>query len=56
MQRKAWRRVQSEIAELSRDVVQAQTRQLLIHHMKLESTVLYWGIEVDDALEFFLAT
>lgn len=31
--------------------VQAPIRQLLLEHSKLESTVRYLGIEVDDALE-----
>jgi site-specific recombinase XerC len=44
------------VSRMSRDLYQFGTKnlravQLLLGHTKLESTVRYLGIEVDDALE-----
>ncbi len=58
MQQKTQRPAQFEITEQTRQSVQCLseslahiTVQLLLRHTKLESTVRYLGIEVDDALE-----
>jgi len=56
MQKKTHRPVQFEITEQTRMLIYRRTKnlravQLLLGHTKLESTVRYLGIEVDDALE-----
>ncbi|MDN4629295.1 hypothetical protein [Erwinia sp. PsM31] len=41
----------SEVSGLSVAIQKLRVIQLLLGHKKLESTVRYLGIEVDDALE-----
>ena len=48
--RDAFHAAHQGLADLSADE-ELESRQLLLGHTKLESTVRYLGIEVDDALE-----
>ena len=46
-----WNKGKLRAGDLPRQSLEAWIEQLLLGHTKLESTVRYLGIEVDDALE-----